>query len=164
MSLIKRCLLACVLVLGVWSQTAEARIIIDEPTSGTYAQAERIQGPVVAPPAPPWPTGIYGLPYAPFGLDACDEMMYYANQFGLPGQFEGIGWRESNCRNEDGVRTSCCHGYWQMHQMHFPIPHCEAWSYRDVNSNDPLEKQKQACATKYLYDKAGGMSPWRATS
>ena len=66
-------------------------------------------------------------------------MMFYARQFGLPAQFERIGWRESNCRNEDGVRTSCCHGYWQLHRMHFPMPECEA--------------------AKQLYD-AAGMSPW----
>jgi hypothetical protein len=123
------------------------------------APAVRLDPP---PTTTPWPTGIWNQPYAPFGLSDCQEMMFYARQFGLPSQFEGIGWRESNCRNEDGVRTSCCHGYWQLHQMHFPIPHCEAWSYHDVNSDTALEKQKQACAAKHLYDRAG-LSPWSAT-
>ena len=57
------------------------------------------------------PTGIFGLPFAPEGLDGCDEMRFYLDQFQMPARFDGIGWRESNCRNEDGVRTSCCHGY-----------------------------------------------------
>ena len=127
------------------------------PAEGPYAPAERLDTPPVT--AAPWPTGIYGLPFAPFGLSDCGEMMFYARQFGLPAQFERIGWRESNCRNEDGVRTSCCHGYWQLHRMHFPMPECEAWSYTDVNSDTALEKQKQACAAKQLYD-AAGMSPW----
>jgi len=113
-------------------------------------------------PPPPWPTGIYNLPIAPFGLDNCQEMMFYANQFGLPARFEGIGYRESNCRNEDGVHTSCCWGYWQIHRMHFPMPECGINSYQDMNSNDPFEKQKSACAAKQLYD-AAGMSPWAAT-
>jgi len=114
-------------------------------------------------PAPVWPTGIYDLPYAPFGLTDCGEMRYYADQFGLPAAFDRIGWRESNCRNEDGVRTSCCHGYWQLHRMHFPIPECGAYSYADVNSDNPLDKQRQACSAKQLYD-AAGLSPWSATS
>jgi hypothetical protein len=119
------------------------------------------------PPAPVWPTGLYDKPYAPFGLSDCEEMRFYANQFGLPARFDSIGWRESNCRNEDGVRTSCCHGYWQLHQMHFRPGNimdrnCNADSFEDVNSDNPLDKQRQACAAKQLYDQVG-LSPWSAT-
>lgn len=119
------------------------------------------------PPKPVWPTGIWNQPFAPLGLSDCQEMMFYANQFGLPAQFEGIGYRESNCRNEDGVKTGCCHGYWQLHEMHFAPGNridqiCGADSYLDINSDDALEKQMQACAAKQLYD-AAGSSPWAAT-
>ena|SRR6187399_2104963 len=128
-------------------------------TPDTLAPAERLDPP--AAPAPAF-TGINGLPLAPDGLSGCDEMMFYANQFGLPARFEGIGWRESNCRNEDGVHTSCCWGYWQMHRMHFPMPACGINSYQDMNSSNPWEKQKSACATAQLYN-AVGLSPWSAT-
>jgi hypothetical protein len=138
---------------------ADAAIPVNDPATTGTAQAVRISPP---PKPPVWPTGIYNLPLAPFGLDACQEMMYYAAQFGLPGQFQGIGYRESNCRNEDIVHTSCCHGYWQLHRMHFPVPACGAVSYTDINSNDPYEKQKQACVAKQLFDDAG-TQPWVAT-
>jgi hypothetical protein len=157
----KRLLICAVLALSVTGGTvvhADVDHPIRDPATGLMV-ATRLNPP---PPPPVWPTGIYNLPIAPFGLSACGEMMYYARQFGLPAQFEGIGYRESNCRNEDIVHTSCCWGYWQLHQMHFPMPQCEAWSYRDVNSNDPFEKQKQACSAKQLYD-AAGLSPWAAT-
>lgn len=131
----------------------------------TRGKQVQIAAPPVAP--PPVEVGIYLLPFAPAGLSACAEMMFYARQFGLPAQFEGIGWRESNCRNEDIVRTSCCHGYWQMHRIHFESgklgEKCEAWSYQDVNSATPLERQKQACAAGDLYAR-GGLSHWSATS
>jgi hypothetical protein len=149
-------LLACTISVG--TVHADTDHPINDPATGMMV-ASRLNPP---PPPPVWPTGIYGLPYAPFGLSDCQEMMFYAAQFGLPGQFEGIGWRESNCRNEDSVHTGCCWGYWQMSYIHFPMPECDAWSYRDVNSDNPLEKQKQACAAKQLYD-AAGSSPWAAT-
>lgn len=142
------------------------------PVTGPYQPAVRLDPPttvVVDIGTPPWPTGIYGLPYAPFGMSDCDEMMFYARQFGLPDRFAGIGWRESNCRNEDGVRTSCCYGYWQLHEMHFANHpdiygrNCGAWSYRDVDSDSAADKQRQACSAKQLYD-AAGYSPWSGTS
>ena len=116
----------------------------------------------------PVPTGINGLPFAPPGLSNCDEMEFYARQFGLPAAFDRIGWRESNCRNEDGVHTSCCWGYWQLHRMHFANHpsifggRCDAWSVNDVNSDTPLDKQRQACSAKQLYDMVG-MSAWALT-
>ena len=153
--------IAALILASAWSDGsihADTDHPIRDPATGLMV-ATRLNPP---PPPPVWPTGIYGLPIAPFGLSACGEMMYYARQFGLPNQFEGIGWRESNCRNEDGVHTSCCWGYWQMHQMHFPMPECSINSYRDMNSNDPFEKQKSACSAAQLYKEAG-LSPWAAT-
>jgi len=157
----KRLLLCAVLALAVTGGTvahADTDHPIRDPATGLMV-ATRLNPP---PPPPVWPTGIYGLPIAPFGLSACDEMMYYGAQFGLPGQFRGIGDRASNCRNEDIVHTSCCWGYWQMHRMHFPMPECGINSYQDMNSNDPFEKQKSACSAAQLYKEAG-TSPWAAT-
>jgi hypothetical protein len=86
-------------------------------------------------------------------------------QAGLPARFDQIGWRESNCRNEDGVHTSCCWGYWQMHRMHMGGrfgERCGAWSVNDINSDTPIDKQRQACSAKLLYDMVG-LSAWAAT-
>jgi hypothetical protein len=139
---------------------------VSDSTGGPYEPADRMEPPTTTLAVlPSWPTGLYGLPFAPFGLSDCEEMMFYAKQFGLPAAFQPLGWRESNCRNEDGIHTSCCYGYWQLHAMHF-VNHpevygriCNAWSYQDVNSDNPLDKQRQACSAKQLYD-AAGMSPW----
>lgn len=139
-------------------------------TTGATRTGDTVQEtPTLPPPPPPAPTGLNGMAFAPEGLSNCDEMAFYRIQAGLPERFQGIGWRESNCRNEDGVRTSCCHGYWQMHQQHFNgsgYVHgrwCDAPSYTSVNSDTPYDKQRQACAAKALYDEAG-LSPWSATS
>lgn len=109
-------------------------------------------------------------PYAPEGLSGCDEMNWYRVAVGLPEIFSKLGWRESNCRNEDGVRTFCCHGYWQLYtslhlQDHRLAPlmlACGVSSSEDVNSDTPEDKLRQACAAKALYD-IEGTDPWRAT-
>ena len=132
------------------------------------AERQNNQMQLTEPPPPPEILGVLGLPIAPMWLDNCDEMRFYRQQAGLPSSFDSIGWRESNCRNEDGVRTSCCHGYWQLHRIHFNGSGyiygkwCDARSYWDVNSDNPDDKQRQACAAKALYDKEG-TSPWSAT-
>jgi len=112
-------------------------------------------------------TGLNGLAFAPAGLDNCAEMKFYRQQAGLPDVFDSLGWRESNCRNEDSVKTFCCHGYWQLHQNHVRSGYatrlrqdCDIDSYQDFNSDVPLDKQRQACGAKVLYDMSG-MSPWR---
>lgn len=113
------------------------------------------------------PTGILGLPFAPEGLSDCDEFDYYRTQFGLPERFNALAWRESNCRNEDDVKTWCCHGYLQLYislqirdyritdRYHL----CGVWSSDDVNSDTPLDKQRQVCAAAVLYDVVG-YSAW----
>jgi len=108
-------------------------------------------------------TGLHGLPLAPDDWTGCLEMEFYRRQAGLPDRFDSLGRRESNCRNEDDVRTSCCHGYWQMwtdlhlkdHRLAPKMADCEVTGPQDLNSDDPLEKQKQACAAKALFDVVG---------
>ena len=128
--------------------------------SGPYQTADRITV------APPQPVGIYNLPFAPEGLSDCDEMLFYTRQFGLPDSFSlKIGWRESNCRNEEGVHTSCCYGYFQIHEMHFRHhpdiygSNCSAFSYHDIDGDTPIDKQRSACSAKQLWD-AAGVGPW----
>lgn len=128
---------------------------------------------LVAPTEPPptIPPGLWGRPFAPEGLSDCDEMNFYREQWGLPERFSGIGWRESNCRNEDGVHTYCCYGYWQLYPTQHLKDHrlaplyelCGVRSFDDYNSDTPIEKQRQACAAKALFDTVG-YSAWSATS
>lgn len=114
---------------------------------------------------PPAPTS------PPIPVDNCDEMTWYRTAAGLPAQFDKIGYRESRCRNEESVRTSCCVSYWQLWvDLHLrdsriaPRYHdCGVYSEGDVNSNTPADKQRAACATKVLYD-VEGLQPWAATA
>lgn len=110
--------------------------------------------------------GLNGLPFAPPGLSNCDEMHFYRAQAGLPDRFDSLGWRESNCRNEDGVHTGCCYGYWQLHKDHVRSGYARRWrdecgitSFQDFNSDSPIEKQRQACGAFVLYDMSG-LTPW----
>lgn len=159
-----------IVMTAVW--TADAYVpVIDGPAqpgpSGTYAQAQRLTPPppTTTPVEPP--TGLWGQPFAPEGLTDCAEMTFYRQQWGLPARFDDIGWRESNCRNEDGVHTSCCWGYWQLwtslhlqdHRLVDKMHACGVWSHWDLNSDVPIEKQRQACAAKALFDVVG-YSAW----
>jgi hypothetical protein len=113
------------------------------------------------------PVGLFGLPFAPEGLENCEEMSFYRIQWGLPERFQSLGWRESNCRNEESVRTYCCYGYWQMYFTQHYRDHngteiyknCEVDEISDYNGDEPLDKQKQACTVKGLYDLLG-YTPW----
>ncbi len=108
--------------------------------------------------------------FAPAGLSNCDEMHWYRVNAGLPAAFDGIGWRESNCRNEEGVHTSCCWGYWQLSvavhlrdgRLAGKYHACGVYSRFDVDSDTPGDKRRQACAAKALYSVVG-MSAWSAT-
>lgn len=143
------------LVDVTWPATAEAPAVRLDPPPPPPVE--------VAPPPPP--------PVAPEGLSNCAEMSWYRQRAGLPARFDAIGWRESNCRNEDGVRTSCCHGWWQLnvglhlrdHRLAGRYHHCGVHSYADVNSDTPGDKLRQSCAAKALYDVVG-WSAWAATS
>jgi peptidoglycan hydrolase-like protein with peptidoglycan-binding domain len=100
----------------------------------------------------------------------CAEMDHYRQWAGLPAAFQGIGWRESNCRNEDGVRTFCCYGWWQLypslhirdHRMAPKMRACGVRGYYDIDSDTPTDKRRQACYAKALYDTVGS-SAWAAT-
>lgn len=106
-------------------------------------------------------------PTVPTFADDCDEMSYYRAGVGLPAVFDRLGWRESNCRNEDGVRTSCCHGWWQLSinlflrdaRMSRRLADCGVTSAADVNSDTAADKLRQACAARALYD-LEGLAPW----
>ena len=145
-------------------------IPLDSPATATEV-AERGEQIQLWEPPPPPPTGLYGLPFAPEGLDDCVEMRFYLDQFGMPARFDGIGWRESNCRNEDSVRTSCCHGYLQLnanlhvrdHRLNKPYAECGVFGNEDINSDDPLDKQRHACAASKLYGLLG-YQPWSQTA
>lgn len=113
------------------------------------------------------PVGLWNQPFAPEGLSDCDEFNFYRVQWGLPERFNKLAWRESNCRNEDGVKTYCCHGYLQLYVSYQIKDHrvvdryheCGVYSHEDLNSDTPIEKQRQLCAASVLYD-IEGFSPW----
>ncbi len=128
-------------------------------TASVTAVRETASVVVETEPPPTVPTGLHGLSFAPEGLSDCEEMAFYRVQAGLPDRFggpeqTGLGWRESNCRNEDGVRTSCCHGYWQLHRQHF-----NGSGFVYGVDCQALDKQRQACSAKALYDEVG-YSAW----
>jgi len=97
----------------------------------------------------------------------CDEMHWYRAAAGLPARFDAIGWRESNCRNEESVHTSCCWGWWQLSvALHLRdrrlvdrYHSCGVYSRSDVDSDTSADKRRQACATKALFDVVG-YSAW----
>lgn len=103
----------------------------------------------------------------PAGLSNCDEMHWFRVHAGLPDRFDAIGYRESNCRNEDGVHTFCCHGFWQLYislwikdsRLGPKIRACGVSSYLDVNSDTYEDKLRQACSAKAAYD-VSGYTPW----
>jgi len=143
-------------------------------TMDALKEAIRVDPPKIPPETS---SGLRGMPFAPEGYSGCDEMNFYRVQAGLPSQFSdqprsgprsnwGYGWRESNCRND--VANACCHGYWQAHEGNwsgtsyaaFFRSHCDAQSASDVFGNSALNKQRQACVTKVMYD-ISGLQPWR---
>jgi peptidoglycan hydrolase-like protein with peptidoglycan-binding domain len=130
---------------------------------------------------PPRAVGLNGLDFAPPGLDACAEMVWYMREAGLPERFgdagrhsnwvrsDGFGWRESKCNNSVVSRTGCCVGYWQNYiSSHLSkasryreriINECGVQGRDDILGDSGLAKQKQACVTKVVFD-ISGLSPW----
>lgn len=138
-------------------------------TTGLVAVATHKAVRVNPPPAPHEQTLVFGgglqaRPFAPAGLSDCEEMSFYRQQWGLPAAFDSLGWRESGCRNEDNVRTACCVGYWQLYVSTFVRDYraaprladeCAVYGSGDVNSDTPVDKQRQACAAAVVYSIQG---------
>lgn len=146
--------------------TTMARVFRLELPAAPTDVAVRITPPIQITPTLPPPTtalvGLKGMPFAPAGMTACDEMSWYRQQAGLPQRFDAIGYRESRCIQEPRVKTYCCYGWWQIYfTLHVDKlgPACEVYLVSDINGPEPLDKQKQACSAKLLFDLAG-YSPW----
>ena len=109
-------------------------------------------------------------PVTPEGLDNCAEARWYADQAGLPASFDRIIWRESNCRQETEVRTSCCVGWLQLnadlhvrdHRLRDAYAACNVFGNTDVDGPEAHEKRQQMCAAAALYGLLG-TQPWKAT-
>lgn len=143
------------------SPTLPEPLTADADTAAVRGHAIQLTEP---PPAPATTT----IPTEP-----CAEMSWYRQQAGLPERFDGIGYRESRCRNEDTVRTFCCYGYWQNYiSSHLSrqsayrdriINECGVTGADDINSDTPDDKQRSACVT-YVVWSISGLSPWKATA
>lgn len=146
-------------------------LAISAPATGPYEPAVRLNPPPPPTTVAPVPTGLWGQPFAPPGLSACDNAEFYRVQWSLPERFRQITWREANCRNEDGVRTSCCHSRYQLwvalhmkdHRIAPRYAACGVSTFHDINSDTELDKQRAACAAKALFDVVG-YSAWSATA
>lgn len=122
------------------------------------------------PPKPP--SGVNGLPFAPDGLSLCDEMMFYARQFGITdilGEHDTyrVGFGESSCKNY--VKTWCCYGHWQLyvtlhlkdHRLGPRYAECGISSIADVFGDTPIQKQRNACGARAVLD-VQGPNAWDA--
>jgi hypothetical protein len=102
----------------------------------------------------------------PTFVDNCDEARWYADQHGLPVEFDRIIWRESNCRQEHGVRTSCCVGWLQLnadlhvrdHRLKEPYAVCGVFGNADIDG--PEDKWRHMCAAAALWREMG-TGPWQ---
>jgi len=98
---------------------------------------------------PPVRVGLHGLPLAPPGLTACETASFYRQQAGLPSRFDGIIWRESNCRPD--VRNWCCTGLAQIHKVWVPqLAGCDVFARDDL-----FDPQRNMCAAAYVYAEQG---------
>lgn len=144
---------------------------LDLPPEGIWeAATANLPAQRLDPPSP-----VESVPVPPSGSTVsaggrCGEMSSYRAAAGLPPRFDQLGWRESNCRNEEGVHTGCCWGWWQLnvglhlrdHRLAGRYHDCGVWSRTDVDSDTPQDKARQACAAKALFDVVG-YSAWSTT-
>lgn len=171
--------------------TPEPEVVISEPAVATRVavrlmpqyrlteQYDEVSAPLCAN-----PEGLRCMPfYDGDPSDRCAEMNFYRSQdpviasierFGDqprsgPKKQQGIGWRESNCNN--GVRTSCCFGYFQIaignrtaagYKAAGVFQWCGVDRASDFYGQSPLAKQKQVCVASglYQYHLANGPYPF----
>jgi len=106
----------------------------------------------------PTPTGLFGLPLAPEGLTDCEQAHFYRVQAGLPDIFDHLAFRESGCKNT--AHTWCCFGIWQIHKLWIPqLALCDIYSIDDYFGDNPIDKQRNACAATIVLAKQG-MHAW----
>lgn len=121
----------------------------------TAVRGSMFQATDTLPPLPP-PTGLHGKPFAPAGLDRCDELQFYRKQWGLPDNFDRIGFKESSCRND--VSSWCCHGFFQLHRLWIPtdgFQACGITKISDMLGNEPIKKQRNACGAAFVLREQG---------
>lgn len=125
--------------------------------------------------------GLGCRPFAPAHLDDCSRMVFYLEQWGLPARFDdsgrhqrwtasdGLGWRESKCNNAAVSPTGCCGGWWQLYIGTFlehghaaALALCDVDELGDVVGIEPLDEQRQACVTAWLYS-VDHLGPWAPT-
>jgi hypothetical protein len=124
----------------------------------SYLDAAKVTTPAVRQEqmfvGPKAPTGLGGLSFAPGGLTECQEATFYRVQAGLPEVFDRLAYRESRCQND--VNTWCCYGIWQIHKLWIPqLAVCNIYSIDDYFGDNPLDKQRNACAAKVVYEVQG---------
>ncbi|WP_373071314.1 hypothetical protein [Gemmatimonas sp.] len=132
-------------------------------TTGATATEQAVRGEQTQLIAPPPPAVV-----EPEGLTGCDLMRWHRIDVGLPAYFDGIVWRESNCRAEPAVRTWCCVGPLQLyislhlrdHRLVDKYHACGVFSESDVNG--PEDVARHYCAAKALHSVVGD-SAWSAT-
>jgi len=149
--------IACVITNTVWLSPAMATTLntrIETAADSQLDPAVRLNPPVEQ--------------LNPQRLTGCDEMKWYREYVGLPAVFDGLGWRESNCKNN--VRTYCCYGYWQEYiglwlstkssYRDALINVCGISGVSDIYGLSDKSKLGQACAAKVVYD-ISKLAPWR---
>lgn len=132
-----------------------------QPIDSQLQPAVRLNNQYQETPLPPPPLN-------PDRLTGCAEMDWYRQYVGLPEVFNGLGWRESNCRND--VRTFCCYGYWQEYISLWLSPKssyrtrliddCGISGVAAIYGLSDRQKLAQACAAKVVYEQSG-LAPWR---
>jgi hypothetical protein len=163
-------IVGCVNVALSWDGDNITPAQADAEARRSPTQIQLTEPPAPPPTQPPEILGPLGKPIAPFWMTGCEEFKFYRLQTALPSQFDGIAWRESNCRNEDAVRTSCCHGYLQLnaslhvqdHRVRDKYHACGVYGNSDINSDNPADKQRHLCAAAALYQ-VMGTQPWSQT-
>ena len=84
-----------------------------------------------------------------------DELAYFSPGWDVA-RMQQIMNRESRCRPDVTSNTGCCHGLFQIHQLHIPnLGPCGVDSVSDL-----FAPGKNICSAAIVYRRAGGMSPW----